>query len=78
MGHDIVEVLGQTVWFLLRNLYSFSYSEGGVPSEVLRAFSSAPTYTHYIPTKKEEKEELWNIVVEAAKKDYVICCGTQK
>lgn len=43
MGDDSLKMLGEASWILLSyRRYYFNYS-GGLPNEVLHAFSAAPT-----------------------------------
>lgn len=56
---------GTEIWVMVlekcwAKLYG-SYAEiiGGLPNEVLHAFSSAPVYFHQIPTAKDKQEDLW-------------------
>ena len=50
---------------------------GGLPNEVLHAFSGAPTFYSRVPTNKEKQEKLWTKMNNAYKNGAVLCCGTK-
>ncbi len=53
LGHNIGKMLGKTLWLLWgNNWYSFSQFLGGLPHEVLHAFSGAPAIYKSIPSMK--------------------------
>lgn len=42
---------------------SYEAIDGGLPHEVLRAFSAAPTYNFRMNNKKEDQEKLWEKIL---------------
>ena len=76
MGHDTREMLGQTLWILLSHRwYCIPYS-GGLPKDVLHAFSAAPIYQYLTNGDEYEDNKIFNIMMEGVRRDWVICCGT--
>ena len=50
---------------------------GGLPNEVLHAFSAAPTKNYLVRNYMENLDELFQIIIEAEQKEHIICCGTE-
>lgn len=48
----------------------------GTPTEVLRAFTFAPSEMVVVKKKNDEKEKLWNTLCEYTFESYPICCTT--
>ena len=42
---------------------SYANIVGGLPQEVLHAFSSAPVFLKTIPSDTKKQEDLWNLMV---------------
>ena len=76
MGHDPGEVLGQALR-LLRKHRKYPFADpGGLPNEVLHAFSAAPIYQYLTSTEEPELDRLFASLVEAEARNWVMCCGT--
>ena len=56
---------------------SYGAIVGGLPNEVLHAFSGAPTFYRGISPKKEKQEQLWKDMLEAYREGSILCCGTK-
>lgn len=56
-----------------------SYADiiGGLPDEVLHAFSTAPVFYRSIGTTKEKQDTLWNEIFDNFGKGALLCCGTK-
>ena len=50
---------------------------GGLPNEVLHAFSSAPVYFHRIPNDPQRQEALWNNMLKCDNEGALLACGTK-
>lgn len=50
---------------------------GGLPNEVLHAFSGAPTFYNDVSADKEQQNALWLKMWEAYSKGGILCCGTK-
>lgn len=76
MGDDSLKMLGEASWILLSyRRYYFNYS-GGLPNEVLHAFSAAPTVQFLTNGSQEQNDNLFNLIHEGDRRQWVICCGT--
>ncbi len=77
MGDDFIEMLGQTIWILWRYRWYLLCYLGGLPNEVLHAFSAAPTYNYSVANYRDKLDELFYKLLDADKKGEIICCGTE-
>jgi hypothetical protein len=50
---------------------------GGLPNEVLHAFSSAPVYFHKISTDPDRQERLWQEMLVNDRNGALLACGTK-
>jgi hypothetical protein len=50
---------------------------GGLPNEVLHAFSAAPTYNYSVASYRDHMDELFHKMIEADSREQIICCGTE-
>jgi calpain-15 len=74
-GEEIWVMVLEKCWAKLFG--SYEAIDGGLPNEVLRAFSAAPTYNFRMNSKKEDQDKLWEKILQADRLDYIICCGTE-
>lgn len=56
---------------------SYGAIVGGLPNEVLHAFSGAPTFYSSMPKTKDKQEKLWSRMMAAYKNGGTLCCGTK-
>jgi len=49
---------------------------GGLPNEVLHAFSAAPIYQYLTNVDEAELDNLFAKILEAEARNWVQCCGT--
>lgn len=56
---------------------SYANIIGGLPEEVLHAFSSAPVFYRPITTNKEKNEALWAEMLKNFREGALLCCGTR-
>ena len=56
---------------------SYAVISGGLPHEVLHAFSGAPTFYNSMPRTKVDQDALFKVLLDADRNDSVICCGTK-
>lgn len=62
-GNQIWVMILEKCWAKLFG--SYEAIDGGLPHEVLRAFTSAPTFNYRVTRESEELEILWNKIYEA-------------
>lgn len=55
---------------------SYNAIDGGLPNEVLHAFSGAPTKNYLVRNYMDNLDALFQIILEAEQKEHIICCGT--
>lgn len=73
-GKEIWVIILEKCWAKLCG--SYAESEGGLPNEVMRPLTSAPTYTYGVPS--DSKYNLWEEILKSDSMGYVICCGTKR
>lgn len=56
---------------------SYGAIVGGLPNEVLHAFSAAPTLYNEVPQDKAGQDVLWGKMWESYSKGGILCCGTK-
>ena len=76
MGNAFRKMLGQIIWFLLSYRWYLELYLGGLPKDVLHAFSAAPIYQHLTNVDEKELSKIFGIMMEGVHRDWVICCGT--
>lgn len=74
-GREIWVMLLEKVWAKLNGTYGDIV--GGLPNEVLHAFTGAPTNTRSMPLMPDKQAELWADMWEAYSKGAILCCGTK-
>jgi calpain-15 len=74
-GREIWVMLLEKCWAKVNG--SYGSIVGGLPNEVLHAFTGSPTYLHDIPRAPEQQNELWGTMWEAYSKGAILCCGTK-
>lgn len=65
----------EKVWAKLYG--SYANIIGGLPNEVLHAFSSAPVYFQSIPSDPAKQELLWQKMLINDKNGALLACGTK-
>ena len=56
---------------------SYAATVGGLPDEVLRAFSGAPSFYNRIPSQHDKQEQLWHNMLRDFNNGALLCCGTK-
>ena len=56
---------------------SYAKIIGGLPNEVLHAFSSAPVFFHPIPPDQSRREKLWENMLRCDQNGALLACGTK-
>lgn len=74
-GKEIWVIILEKCWAKLHK--SYAAISGGLPHEVLHAFSGAPTFYNSMPVKREQQDELFKVILEADKNEALLCCGTK-
>ena len=74
-GNEIWVIILEKCWAKLHK--SYAAISGGLPHEVLHAFSGAPTFYNSMPRTKEDQDALFQVLLDADRKDSVLCCGTK-
>lgn len=74
-GREIWVMLLEKCWAKLNGTYGDIV--GGLPNEVLHAFTGAPTAYKDVPRQPEKQNELWAEMWEAYSKGAILCCGTK-
>ena len=59
MGHDPIKMLGQTVWIVRGNRWYHYIYLGGLPNEVLHAFSAAPIFQYLTNVEGPDQQTLF-------------------
>jgi hypothetical protein len=74
-GNEIWVVILEKCWAKLYDNYSAII--GGLPHEVLHAFSGAPTIFNSMPSSKDLQNILFDELYQADQDAAVLCCGTK-
>ena len=56
---------------------SYANINGGLPNEVLHAFSSAPVFFHMIPSDSGRQQALWQKMLRDENSGALLACGTK-
>ena len=63
---------------MMRSMVFLRLCLGGLPNEVLHAFSGAPTVNYSVPNYRNNMNELFNKMLAADRQDHIVCCGTER
>lgn len=74
-GNEIWVMIIEKAWAKLHG--SYEIVDGGLPNEPLHAFSAAPTQNFTVSSYKNNMCSLFQQMLEADRKDSIICCGTE-
>jgi hypothetical protein len=74
-GIEIWVMVLEKCWAKLHG--SYDAIDGGLPNEVLHAFSGAPTKHFPVANYRKDLDGLFNRMLEADRRDEIICCGTE-
>ena len=73
-GEEIWVMILEKCWAKLFG--SYEAIDGGLPKDVLHAFSAAPIYQHLTNVGEKELNNIFEIMMEGVRREWVICCGT--